>query len=466
MTETLIEPTPPFPILRDAAKLVNRPLLDSRERWQDMVRLGADLAFETDDKGRFSLVVPDDALGWPPGSLVGQPSDVLLLEDLRSVSLNPFQAQTPSRGNCAWIRRYDGSPACLSFATAPLWDASGRITGSRGLAFDVTEYSRHAAQIAGSLRRGEVLDFILWCVAQEVMAPRMMDAALSALVNALSADGVAVIAAAGDGGADLLHSSGSGSDAVWAAAIGLVRQHGIEPGQTTALDGCTVLAVGCRTRFDANAALVVWRSDDPRPWDKDDTLLARSAGGIIRMILEHEAIQHEMGRQARTDPLTGLLNRRAFVEEMQRHTDRLDQESEAGTLMFVDMDCFKLVNDQFGHEAGDQVLLHVAKMLRDLVRPSDLVGRFGGDEFAVWMSGADHLTAAERADYLRREAPGELNAQTPKPVPGLGLSIGIATRRAGSLEPIDSVMRRADEAMYEVKRGGRGHWRVSLLEGD
>ncbi|HVZ07163.1 MAG TPA: sensor domain-containing diguanylate cyclase [Rhodopila sp.] len=476
------QPAVPEGAAAQAAVLVNGPLLSSRERWQDMVRLGADLAFETDAKGRFTFVVPDDALGWPAGMLVGQPADMLLLADIRAVGPNPFRPCRPGKAGRAWVRRFDGQPACLSFAATPLIDATGRYGGSRGIAFDVTEFYDHAAEIAGSLRRGEVLDFILWGVAQEVMAPRMMDAALAALINALSADGAAVIAAtagaaargaaggaagetAGEAaGGQVLHATGPGPDTVWAAARELVARHAIEPGQAMTPDGWAVLAVGCKTRFDAKAAFVAWRGADPRPWDRDDMLLARSAGGVIRMILEHEAIQHEMARQARTDPLTGLLNRRAFTEELRRHVDRLDREELPGTLMFIDLDCFKEVNDRFGHEAGDQVLMQVATTLRELVRPSDLVARFGGDEFAVWMSGADHLTAAERAEYLRREAPRALNAELPAPVPGLGLSIGIATRHAGGDEPIDSVMRRADEAMYAVKRGGRGHWRVSLLE--
>ena len=193
-------------------------------------------------------------------------------------------------------------------------------------------------------------------------------------------------------------------------------------------------------------------------------MLVGSATNIIRMVLEHESIQSEMNRLGRTDPLTGLLNRRAFIEEVNRQTDRLDREHLPGTLMFADLDHFKAVNDQMGHEAGDKVLLRAASLLRQTVRPSDLVARLGGDEFAVWMGGADHMTVAERADHLREVAPHELGEVVGGDAPRMSLSLGIASRRAGSQEPLDSLMRRADMAMYEVKRNGRGHWRVSLEE--
>jgi diguanylate cyclase (GGDEF)-like protein len=353
----------------------------------------------------------------------------------------------------------------MDFAVDPLFDADGCIAGSRGTARDITERTAQNAKIAGNLRRGEVLDYILWCVAQEVMAPRMMDAALSALTNAVAAEGATIVAIREAGRVELLHESGPASPLVRDTAVRLLAEHGIGPNQAVTEDGRLVMAVGCQTRFGANTVLALWRTAAARPWDHDDTLLAGSATRIIRMILEHEAIQYEMGSQARTDPLTGLLNRRAFLQEMQRQVDRLDQENSPGTLMFADLDSFKMVNDRLGHDKGDQTLVRFAKILRDLLRPTDLIARLGGDEFAVWMSGADHLTAAERADHLREAVPTELAALLREAIPGLGVSIGIACRRAGSHESIESLLHRADVAMYEVKRGGRGNWRVSLPEG-
>jgi diguanylate cyclase (GGDEF)-like protein len=234
-----------------------------------------------------------------------------------------------------------------------------------------------------------------------------------------------------------------------------------EPAEATGEDGRPVLAAACQTRFGVHAGLALWRSPGSRGWDHEDKLLMGAAASLIRMVLEHEAIQQEMARQARTDPLTGLLNRRAFLEEMARHIERLDRDDQPGTLMFADLDYFKPVNDRLGHEVGDQILMRTASILRETLRPSDLVARLGGDEFALWMDGADHMTAAERADRLCLEVPHELRAVAETDGPTPTMSIGIAERRVGSAEPVDSLLRRADRAMYEVKRTGRGHWLVS-----
>jgi diguanylate cyclase (GGDEF)-like protein len=196
-------------------------------------------------------------------------------------------------------------------------------------------------------------------------------------------------------------------------------------------------------------------------WDADELMLAASATGIIRVILGHEVVQREMARQARTDPLTGLLNRRAFLDEMARRVDRLEREGLPGTLMFVDLDNFKELNDRCGHDAGDEALCITAALLRSTLRPTDLVARFGGDEFAMWLDGADEFAAAERAESLRVEGPKALAHLAAGHDLALTMSIGIAPRWPGRGEDIETTIHCADQAMYQVKRGGRGHWRVA-----
>jgi diguanylate cyclase (GGDEF)-like protein len=212
---------------------------------------------------------------------------------------------------------------------------------------------------------------------------------------------------------------------------------------------------------------VAWRHAAARVWDAEDSDIFGSSVPLIRMTLEREAIQRDMARQARTDPLTGLLNRAAFLEEIERHAVRLDREHQPGTLMFADLDNFKIVNDRMGHATGDEVLRRAAVLLRKTFRPTDLFARLGGDEFAIWMDGADHMTAAERAEHLREAAPRDL-ADVPTATvtgfdpPKITMSIGIACREPDDGEPIESLMRRAGNAVHDVKHGGRGHWRVSL----
>ena len=159
--------------------------------------------------------------------------------------------------------------------------------------------------------------------------------------------------------------------------------------------------------------------------------------------------------------MTGLLNRRAFLEEAGRRLDRLEKEELPATLMFIDLDRLKQLNDRAGHEAGDSALLLTSALLRRTFRPTDLIARLGGDEFAIWLDGADAFTAAERAEGLRLATPVEFAHLSGGEAEGVGMSIGIATRQPRMDETLEHLIQRADQAMYEVKRNGRGHWRVS-----
>jgi diguanylate cyclase (GGDEF)-like protein len=450
------------PIAATPGEVLQGALIDSRQRWRELVNLAADFAFETDEWGRFTLITPDPALGWPAGALLGQAAATLLAEGADAM-FDPFRITARIHRRQSWLKRGDGGIACLTFCAAPILDPGGRISGSRGVGIDTTECDGQAAHVAAALRRAEVLDHILWCMGQEVVVPRMMRAVLDAIANAVGAEGAAVVLAPTDqSAATLAHVAGSGAEQIVDIAGGQLLLAGTHPEQAMTPNGRPVLVAGCQTRFGQKAGLATWRTPAARAWDDDDSQLIGSAVNIIRMVLEHEATQREMLRQARTDPLTGLLNRRAFLEEMERHAARQDRDNQPATLMFADLDNFKPVNDRLGHEVGDEVLRRTAGLLRKTFRPTDLIARLGGDEFAIWLNGADHMTAAERAEFLRDEVPRELAEITGPDGPRVSLSIGIASRDPGEGEPLDSLMRRADRAMYEVKRGGRGHWRVSL----
>jgi diguanylate cyclase (GGDEF)-like protein len=457
MVDTPLSTAPPR-----AEDTLRGALLDSRRRWRDLAAMAADFIFETDEWGRLILAEPDPALGWSAAGLLGKPAARLLIDP---AGFNPFRVTTEIRHRPVWFRRGDGGQTRCLVAATPILDPAGGFAGVRGLGLDMTRIDTERDGMASALRRGEALEALLRQTSREVLAPRMMRAALTAVSNALGAEGAAVALSGADGtGCQLIHSVGEGATAV---RVSVAAAMPLAPDSVVAIsgaDGRPLLLTACASRFGPFGVIAVWRSADGRLWDDDDRALLLASGAVFRMVLEHESVQREMRQQARTDPLTNLLNRRAFLEELERNVDRLDRDDAPGTLMFVDLDHFKAVNDTNGHEAGDQVLIITANMLRRMVRPTDLVARLGGDEFAVWMNGVDHMTAAERADVMRDILPKEVAETLGAEMPRVGLSIGIACRRQGGHEAIDSVIRRADMAMYEVKRHGRGHWRVSLLD--
>lgn len=450
---------------RNVSETLRCALMDSRQLWRDLVMLTCDIAFETDADGCFSFVAPEKVFGWPAERLIGQAAAQLLAARECAV-FDPFFPSEPIRNSKTWIRHADGRTVCLAFHVAPVFDAQGRRVGARGVGQDVTDQEYRDARVATTLRRGEILDFILTRIRKEVMAPRMMQAALDALVAGLGAEGAAVIGIAdADGAPAVLHRVGSDPAGLVAEVVDLVRDGSDFGRDRQAVDGRPLLAVSCPTRFGERAALVLWRDEPRRGWHDDDRALIRSASTVVRFLLENDAIQREMAWQARTDPLTSLLNRRALLDEMARRVDRLDREGVPGTLMFIDLDGFKVLNDSRGHEVGDEALCIVAHLLRTAFRPADLVARLGGDEFAIWMDGCDELAAAERAETLSRETPIALGHLMEPSGVRLGMSIGIATRWPGRTESLEQLMHRADQIMYEVKRTGRGHWRVSRVAG-
>jgi diguanylate cyclase (GGDEF)-like protein len=184
------------------------------------------------------------------------------------------------------------------------------------------------------------------------------------------------------------------------------------------------------------------------------TRLTLALGAALRSAELKERLEHAyatIAQQALKDSLTGLWNRRYLETRMSEEVARSERANDSLSILGVDLDGFKQVNDRHGHEAGDRVLVFVAETLLRSVRPTDVVTRLGGDEFVVLLSGMNHgdaLAVAERmVTSLHRKDEHEL----------VTASVGVATAtpKASEREAGRRLMREADAALLEAKRRGK-----------
>ena len=153
------------------------------------------------------------------------------------------------------------------------------------------------------------------------------------------------------------------------------------------------------------------------------------------------------------DELTKLPNRRQFLKSLETEFARVQRFDRPLSVLMIDADDFKLINDRHGHFAGDEVLRALAVRLRSIVRQIDLLGRLGGEEFAVALMETDLPAALETAERLRREIAAEPFQITAGNIQ-VTVSVGVSTRRAGH-ENAAQLLGLADKAMYSAKTGGR-----------
>lgn len=173
----------------------------------------------------------------------------------------------------------------------------------------------------------------------------------------------------------------------------------------------------------------------------------------------------KLNKLANTDGLTGLLNRRAFLAELDKRLPRHLRNRLPGTLIYFDLDNFKKVNDVRGHQAGDEVLKAAADAARHSLRAVDLASRIGGDEFLLWLeeTGRD---GAESVAARLTQAAAEISRQWGVEGFPLGFSIGVVFSRTDRAETAEQLIARADEAMYAAKKGGKGRTHIADLPAD
>ncbi len=184
------------------------------------------------------------------------------------------------------------------------------------------------------------------------------------------------------------------------------------------------------------------------------TLTAEALTIFRPMIRRIEIFTTEMARLATVDPLTGLSNRRGFTEKCEAELIRARRVRRPASLLLLDADHFKTVNDKYGHAAGDEALCLVARTLHETLRASDITGRIGGEEFTVFLPETDLDGAAQLADRLR-EAIAAAKLIFQDQLIRLTVSIGVAPVGLEAATPLDVALQAADEALYRAKQSGR-----------
>ncbi|MBI3562170.1 MAG: diguanylate cyclase [Gammaproteobacteria bacterium] len=174
---------------------------------------------------------------------------------------------------------------------------------------------------------------------------------------------------------------------------------------------------------------------------------------IERDLTEHKQMQSRLENMATTDSLTGLLNRQAFMHRAEQEFSRARRFSRPLSMVMIDVDHFKSINDEYGHAVGDQVLRAMGKVCQARLRDSDCLGRVGGEEFVLLLPDTPQANAMYVAERMR-----ESLVNSPMRLDNLVLSItasfGVASLRDEDID-FNTVLARADAAMYNAKHGGR-----------
>ncbi|HAH60693.1 MAG TPA: hypothetical protein DCL73_01190 [Treponema sp.] len=178
--------------------------------------------------------------------------------------------------------------------------------------------------------------------------------------------------------------------------------------------------------------------------------------------IEHELAEANKRLEyfASQDPLTGVLNTRTFYEVCDQIINIAQRDDKTFSLLFIDIDHFKKVNDTYGHAAGDCVLKSITKCIRESIRSSDIIGRVGGEEFSVFLPETDHVGSMQLAEKVRLIIEKEATVFNDTELK-VTVSIGVSSRMEHH-KSIADIQRDSDHAMYHAKKEGRN--RVSFLD--
>jgi diguanylate cyclase (GGDEF)-like protein len=200
-----------------------------------------------------------------------------------------------------------------------------------------------------------------------------------------------------------------------------------------------------------DVALLVLPSSSVYPGRWIDVMVSVSATAVVVLALEgrNQSLLGRLAAEARTDPLTGLLNRRGLEERGEVEIARSRRDNTPMAVASFDLDHFKRINDEWGHETGDRVLVRLGRLLTAESRDIDTVARVGGEEFVALLPGTDLAGAGEFTERVR----AALERHVPQDLPPVSVSAGVVCSH--DVKNLQTMLQRADSALYAAKRAGR-----------
>lgn len=442
---------------------VAEALMKSRALLKELLDSAVDVAFELDADQNIRFITPVEAFGFKTEMWLGRAATQIFWPNGDAPVRNPFASRVAAHFDAVPVQLEGQERRWLHFAVHPQLDETGNRVSLRGTCRDMTARFLAERTARQDSLRFTLLQRITSSLNSSETAQDLMDNASEALQEMLRADMVWAVVKYHEG---LVPLSITGSrheildlDTIWRSFDGKT--------------GTGVIVGGDRThlgiRLDQNGQalgmVIISRDTEISPWSEQEKQLLDGVAGVLTAAFGKAELIDRLYRLSSKDDLTGLLNRRALTETVEARLKHQCRTDLSGCLVFIDLDHFKEVNDTLGHQAGDMALKMVAETMQNMIRPCDYAGRYGGDEFVLWLEDMQATKAADKVrallDFMPkvREAIGGTELQ-------LNASIGVCQSRPGVDLSFAELADRADAVLYEVKGSGRGNIAIARNETD
>lgn len=413
------------------------------QRFRMFVENANDILYTLAPEGKFIYVSPNwtEVLGHAPGEVIGKPfEDFVYTGDIptcRAV-LEKIVRTGQKQGNIRYrVKHKNGQWRWHESNAAPLKDDAGIVTAFFGIARDITETKKLEDAL---YENNDRLENLLMEIPVAIM---IVDYETRKILE-LNPKAMSMLGYSGD------------------QVIGRKCTDFVCPAE---IGKCPIIDL--KMEVNHSEREVINAAGQRLPIHKSAIVMHLDGRNVILECFTDISHMKEMERRlqemARTDELTGIFNRRYFMEQAGKELARAKRYARPVSMIGFDLDHFKDVNDRYGHPAGDEVLRSVVRCGRSILRENDIMARLGGEEFGIIMPEADIKAASSLAERLRQAVVQNIcNCQGAQI--RCTLSLG-AAQWAGPDEDLDGLMRRTDKALYSAKNAGRNQVRTAEQPG-